>query len=66
MSFGYSVGDIIAAARLAQEIYQNCFTASQAARELLPFFILWRDSSHGHMTVPSSASQSLTSAGVQM
>ena len=38
MSFGYSVGDIIAAARLAQEIYQNCFTASQAARELLRLF----------------------------
>ncbi len=35
MSFGFSIGDIIAASRLAQEIYDNCFSSSQAAGELL-------------------------------
>ena len=32
-SFGFSVGDIIAAGKLAKDIYENCFTREQAAGE---------------------------------
>ena len=31
--FGFSVGDIIAAGKLAKNIYENCFTKEQAAGE---------------------------------
>lgn len=34
-SFGFSVGDIIAAGKLAKDIYENCFTREQAAGEFL-------------------------------
>ena len=30
---GFSVGDIIAAGKLAKDIYENCFTREQAAGE---------------------------------
>ena len=33
MAFGFSVGDIIAASKLAKDIYENCFTKEQAAGE---------------------------------
>ena len=35
MAFGFSVGDIIAASKLAKAIYENCFTREQAAGESL-------------------------------
>lgn len=52
MSFGFSIGDIIAASRLAQEIYDNCFTRSQAAGELLRGCFLPLDSAPDHVTIP--------------
>lgn len=33
MSFGFSVGDIIACYKLAADIYDHCFTRAQGAGE---------------------------------
>ena len=44
MAFGFSVGDIIAGGKLAKDIYENCFTREQAARE---FPVYYRGFSEG-------------------
>ena len=48
-SFGFSVGDIIAAGKLAKGIYENCFTREQAAGESPKVFTV---SKAGHFWRP--------------